>query len=251
MDSGEITKKRLLDLAKRSYEGGYYLFSDFLDLAAQAELVAVRTAYGHGSSTTFGGAEGAERVMARFGSEEDFGYSEDFPIACIRCEPKSMKFADKLTHRDFLGALMNLGIERSTLGDIVVCENVGYIFAKMDICEFIVTELTRVKRTDVVCTLTEGAPEGELYKTERRVVQAVGERVDAVIAKVFSISREESLSYFKRRLVFVDGRQMENNSYIPKVGERVSVRGLGRFIYLGYQTLSKKGKLNIEVDLYV
>ena len=118
-------------------------------------------------------------------------------------------------------------------------------------CDFIVTELTKVKRTDVVCSVTEDIPTGELYKTERRVVQAVGERVDAIVAKVFSISRDDALSYFKRRLVFVDGRQMENNSYIPKVGERVSVRGLGRFIYLGYQTLSKKGKLNMEVDLYV
>ena len=162
-----------------------------------------------------------------------------------------MKFADKLTHRDFLGALMNLGIERSTLGDIAIVDNVGYIFAKQDMCEFITGELTKVKRTDVVCSVTEDIPTGELYKTERRVVQAVGERVDAIVAKVFSISRDDALSYFKRRLVFVDGRQMENNSYIPKVGERVSVRGLGRFIYLGYQTLSKKGKLNIEVDLYV
>ena len=251
MDSGEITKKRLLDLAKRSYDGGYFLFSDFLDLAGQADLAAVKAAFGNAAYTTFGGADGAERVMARFGSEEDFGYSEDFPIACIKCEPKSMKFADKLTHRDFLGALMNLGIERSTLGDIIICENVGYIFAKRDICEFIITELTKVKRTDVVCSIADEIPEGELYKTERRVVQAVGERIDAVVAKVFSISRDESLSYFKKRLVFVDGRQMENNSYIPKVGERVSVRGLGRFIYRGYQTLSKKGKLNIEVDVYV
>ena len=120
-----------------------------------------------------------------------------------------------------------------------------------DISEFIISELTKVKRTYVVCSITEQIPEGELYKTERKTVQAVGERVDAVVAKVFSISRDEALSYFKRRLVFVDGRQMENNSYIPKPGERVSVRGLGRFIYRGYQTLSKKGKLNIEVDVYV
>lgn len=251
MDNGDITKKRLLDLAKRSYDGGYYLFSDFLDLAGQSDLTAVRAAFGHKAYTTFGGADGAERVMARFGNEEELGYTEDFPISCIRCEPKSMKFADKLTHRDFLGALMNLGIERSTLGDIIVSENVGYIFAKTDICEFIITELIKVKRTDVICSITDDIPAGELYKTERKVVQAVGERIDAVIAKVFSISREESLSYFKKRLVFVDGRQIENNSYIPKSGEKVSVRGLGRFIYLGYQTLSKKGKLNIEVDLYV
>ena len=251
MDNVDITKKRLLDLAKRSYDGGYYLFSDFLDLAGQADLDAVRTLFKNVAYTTFGGAEGAERVMVRFGSEEELGYVEEFPIVCIKCEPKSAKFADKLTHRDFLGALMNLGIERSTLGDIAIVDNSGYIFAKRDISEFIITELTKVKRTDVVCSITEQIPEGELYKTERRTVQAVGERVDAVVAKVFSISRDEALSYFKRRLVFVDGRQMENNSYIPKPGERVSVRGLGRFIYRGYRTLSKKGKLNIEVDVYV
>lgn len=251
MDNDEITKKRLLELAKRSHEGGYYLFSDFLDLAGQADLATVRASFGDATYTTFGGADGAERIMARFGNEDELGYVEDFPIACIMCRPKSMKFADKLCHRDFLGALMNLGIERSTLGDIVVRDNVGYIFAKTDVCEFIITELTKVKRTDVVCSPTEHIPEGGLYKTERRRIQAVGERIDAVIAKVFSISRDDSLSYFKRKLVFVDGRQMENNSYIPKRGERVSVRGLGRFIYLGYETLSKKGKLNIEVDVYV
>lgn len=251
MDNGELTKKRLLDLAKRASEGGYYLFSDFLDLAGQSDLSAVRAVYGNKAYTTFGGADGAERVMARFGCEEELGYSEDFPIVCIKCEPKSIKFADKLTHRDFLGALMNLGIERSTLGDIVIRENVGYIFAKADMCEFITAELTKVKRTDVVCSPTEKIPEGELYKTERKRIQAVGERLDAVVAKVFSISRDDSLSYFKKGLVFVDGRQMENNSYVPKRNERVSVRGLGRFIYLGYESLSKKGKLNIEVDLYV
>ncbi len=251
MESADITKKRLLDLAKRSYDGGYFLFSDFLDLAGQADLSAIGATLPRGSYTTFGGAMGAERVMARFGNEDELGYSEDFPIACIKCEPKSMKFADKLTHRDFLGALMNLGIERSTLGDIAIVDNVGYIFAKRDMCEFIITELTKVKHTDVICSVTDDIPEGELYKTERKTVQAVGERVDAIVAKVFSISRDEALSYFKRRLVFVDGRQLENNSYIPKVGEKVSVRGLGRFIYLGYQTHTKKGKLNIEVDLYV
>ncbi len=251
MENDEITKKRLLDLAKRSYEGGYYLFSDFLDLAGQADLASVKGLFGNAVYTTFGGAEGAERVMARFGSEEELGYSENFPICCIRCAPKSMKFADRLSHRDFLGALMNLGIERSTLGDIIVRDNIAYIFAKNEISEFIITELTRVKRTDVVCSLSVEIPEGELYKTERRKIQAVGERIDAVIAKTFSISRDDALSYFKKRLVFVNGRQMENNSYIPKQGESVSVRGLGRFIYLGYETLSRKGKLNIEVDVYV
>ena len=72
-----------------------------------------------------------------------------------------------------------------------------------------------------------------------------------MIAKVFSLSREESHSLFLKRLVFIDGRLMENPSYIPKKNEVISVRGHGRMIYLGYETTSKKGKLNIEVELFV
>ena len=189
--------------------------------------------------------------MVRFGDPDELGYSEDFPISVIKAEPIAPKYADRLTHRDFLGALLNLGIERSTLGDIPIIDNVGYIFAKGDIAPFIVSELTRVKRTDMRLSLIDSLPEGELYRTERRKIQAVGERVDAVIAKVFGISRDESLSLFKKHLVFIDGRQCENNSYIPKRGEIISVRGHGRMIYLGYESTSKKGKLNIEVDLYI
>ena len=82
----------------------------------------------------FGGAAGAERVMIRFGDEESLGYEQPFPIAIIKAEPVSPKFAEKLTHRDFLGAILNLGIERSTVGDIIVRESTAYFFVKEDIC---------------------------------------------------------------------------------------------------------------------
>ena len=251
MEENELLKKRFLELANKSYNSGIFLFTDFLGLMEQSLFSEIKTKLGGIKYTAFGGAKGCERVMIRFGDEEEFGYSADFPIVCIKAEPIAPKFADKLTHRDFLGALMNLGIERTTLGDIPIIDNTGYIFASETIAPFIISSLTRVKRTDLKLSLVSELPEGELYKTERRKVQAVGERVDAVIAKVFSISRDDALSYFKKSLVFADGRLIENNSYIPKHGEKISVRGLGRFIYLGYETTSKKGKLNIEVDLYV
>ena len=251
MEERELLKKRFRELARKSYEGGYYIFTDFLGLMEQAIFSEARETFKEVKYTAFGGAASAERVMIRFGDPEELGYSEDFPIVAIKAEPSAPKFADKLTHRDFLGALLNLGIERCVLGDIPIIDNVGYIFAKRDIAPFIVSELTRVKRTDIKLSITDTLPEGELYKTERRRIQAVGERVDAVVAKVFSISREESLSLFKKRLVFIDGKQCENNSYIPKSGEIISVRGYGRMIYRGYETTSKKGKLNIEVDLYI
>lgn len=247
----ELLAKRFAELERKSREGGYFLFSDFLGLNEQAVFEEVKRGLGRISYTAFGGAEGAERVMIRFGDEEEIGYGMPYPITCLKIEPKSQKFADKLTHRDFLGATLNLGIDRATLGDIIIRDNVGYLFCKDEIAEYIISSLTRVKHTDVTLSVAESLPSGELYKTEPRRVQAVGERLDAIIAKVFSLSRDEANTYFKRRLVFVSGRLTENNSYIPKPDECISVRGLGRFIYRGYSSTSKKGKLNIDIDVYV
>lgn len=250
-DELELLKRRFVELAKRAYNSGIFTFTDFLGLAEQAAFAEVKNEIFGIEYTKFGGAEGAERVMIRFGSESDLGYSMPYPISLLKVEPLSQKFAEKLTHRDFLGAIMNLGIERDTMGDIVIIDNVGYIFVKEDMATYIADSLTKVRRTDVKAEVTEALPEGELYRTERRNVQANGERLDALVAKVFSLSREEAQSLFKKRLVFADGRQIDSTSYIPKQNEKISVRGHGRFIYLGPQSLTRKGKMNISVEIYI
>ena len=146
---------------------------------------------------------------------------------------------------------MNLGIERDTLGDIVIIDNVGYVFAKEDIAGYIADSLSTVRRTDVKAEIVSDLPDGQLYRTERRLVQISGERLDAVIARVYSLSREDAQLLFKKGLVFASGKCIDSSSYSPKEGEKISVRGHGRFIYLGQQSLSRKGKLNVAVDLYV
>lgn len=251
MDERELTRKRFSELMRKSLDAPYFIFTDFLGLSEQALFHEVKRDFPHTRYTLFGGTEGAERVMARFGDTEQIGYEQPFPIHTLKIEPLSQKFAEKLTHRDFLGSILGLGIERCKIGDILIRENIGYTFASEDISQYIKDSLTKVRRTDVKVTVTENLPEGELYRTERKKLQAVGERVDAVIAKLFSISRDDSLSLFKKGLVFADGKEVASASYIPKRNEVISVRGYGRFIYLGYETLTKKGKLNIEVDLFV
>lgn len=250
-DELELLKRRFVELARRAYNSGIFTFTDFLGLAEQAAFAEVSREIFGIEYVKFGGAEGAERVMIRFGSESDLGYSMPFPISLIKVEPLSQKYAEKLSHRDFLGAIMNLGIERDTMGDIVIIDNVGYIFVKEDMATYIADSLTKVRRTDVKSEVTETLPDGELYRTERRNVQANGERLDALVAKVFSLSREEAQSLFKKRLVFADGREIDSTSYIPKPNEKISVRGHGRFVYVGTQSLTRKGKLNIAIDLYV
>ena len=247
-DEGELIKKRLVELYERAERSSYYTYTDFLGLMEQSLL---GEALGFAKYRAFGGAEGAERVVVRFGDEDDIGYDEPFPISILKISPKSQKFADKLSHRDFLGSLMNLGIERRCLGDIAIIDNVGYLFCLSDIADYISESLTRIKHTEVTVSKIDTIPSGELYKTERRTVQASGERLDAIIAKVFSLSRDDAQRLFAKRLVFLSGREVDSVSKVPKAGEVVSVRGYGRFIYRGVQSLSKKGKLNIEVDVYI
>lgn len=248
-DELELLGKRFIELSRKA-DNGYYTFSDFLGLQEQAVLTTVKQKL-YSKWVAFGGAEGAERVMVRFGDKEAIGYEEDFPIVTLKVSPKSEKFADRLTHRDFLGTILALGIERSTVGDIVIRDNVGYVFLSDKIAEYVKDSLTRIKHTDVKCEITQGVPEGELYKTEIKRIQANGERLDAIVAKVFSMSRDDASLLFKKRLVFADGREIESVSYTPKVDQVISVRGYGRFIYRGYDSLTKKGKKNIDVLLYV
>ncbi len=252
-DDIELLKKRFTELSRKADSGVYYAFTDFLGLseqtafheAMQGERIPPRL------YTLYGGAPECERVMVRFGDPEDIGYEEPFPISLIRAKPISEKFADKLTHRDFLGALMNIGIERSVLGDIVIIDNVGYIFAKGDIADYISESLSRVKHTDIKAEVIEKLPEGELFITEQRRVQIQSERLDAIIAKVYSLSRDDAQLLFKKGLVFASGRECVSTSYNPKAGEKISVRGYGRFIWRGWEGTSRKGKLNGIAEVYI
>ncbi len=250
-DEEILTKRRFVELAKKSYNGGYFVFTNFLGLAEQSLFSEILSEIKGIKYTIFGGAEGAERIIIRFGSPEDLGYEEDFPIVCLKIAPKSEKFADRLNHRDFLGSLMNLGIEREMLGDIVIINNVGYLFAKDEISEYICDSLAKVKHTDVNISRANTLPAGELYRTEIKKIQLSSERLDAVVAKVFSLSRDDAQSLFKKRLVFVNGKCIESTSHTPKPSDKISVRGHGRMIYRGFDTLSKKGKLNVIVEVYI
>ena len=246
-DERELLRKRFLELAGKA--DGYFTYTDFLGLAEQSLFNEVRTKI-RVPYREFGGADGCERIIVRFGDTEELLYDPGFPITCIEICPKSKKFAERLSHRDLLGAVMSLGITREVVGDIVVRENKSYLFCLDSIASYIIDGLTRVKNTDVYAARCEQIPEGELYRTESVRVQVSSERLDAVIAKAFHLSREDAQALFKRGLVFVSGRECESVSYTPKPHDKISVRGYGRFEHLGFVSETKKGKLNIEILMY-
>lgn len=243
-------KNRLHDLADRSFTQGVFTFTGFLGLAEQEVFRREEAALKYAGCEAYGGYEGAERFIVRFGNPGELGYEFPFPIVCLRVEPLMPKFADALTHRDFLGALMNLGIVRSTIGDIRAGEGEACLFCLDTVAEFICENLTQIKHTHVKCSVAEELPGIVQEEPELLTVRVSSLRVDAVLAKVYNMSREKSLELFRSGRVYVDGRLCENNARLLKSGETVNARGFGKFTLKEDPRETRKGKLAADIAVY-
>lgn len=244
-------QKRFLELAQKSYQQNIFTFSNFLGLSEQTVFRQIEQELSFAGITLWGGSENTDRKMVRFGLPETLGYEELFPIVCIHMKPPLAKFADSFSHRDYLGALMNLGIERDTVGDIKVGEKEGYLFCHASIAPFICENLNKIKHTSIRCTIVDRVGDLQEEEPESVTIQVSSERMDAVISKIYHLSRSESIQMFREGKVFVDGRLNENNSRVLKSGETVNVRGFGKFKYDDnekYET--KKGKLCLQVKVF-
>ena len=119
MDKDEFLLKRIRELANLSYQRDIVTFTDFLNLNEQNMLVSLKLHQIGVEVKLFGGYEHAERQMAAF-FPGGLGFSWDYPIDCLKIEPKALRFSEELGHRDYLGALLNLGVDRSVVGDILI-----------------------------------------------------------------------------------------------------------------------------------
>lgn len=134
-------KNRFRDLAQKAFSQNVFTFTGFLGISEQDVFRQLERELQYAGFTLWGGASATDRVMVRFGNAEELGYEVEFPITCIHISPLLAKFADNLTHRDFLGALMNLGVERSTLGDIRVGDREAYLFCTDTIAPYLCEHL--------------------------------------------------------------------------------------------------------------
>lgn len=250
MSEKTLLTKRLTELANRSYNNNQYTFTNFLSVQEISEFYEMERELSFAGITVFGGCEIAERQMIRFGSEQNLGYEEVFPIVSIKIKPISSKFSDDLNHRDFLGALMNLGIKRETLGDIFVKGNEACLFCIDSMAEYITENLTKIKHTTVMASVVEDVSNITEPTFEDKIVQVNSERIDAVIAKVYNLSRGDSLELFPKNLVFLNGRLCTENAKTLKAQDKVSVRGFGKFMFWELAGVSKKGKTNCHIKIY-
>ena len=242
-----IFHNQILTLSRRAEEKRFFTFTNFLTLSEQSAIRAM----GIRSVSFWGGNDLCERKMARFGDPESMGYEEEFPLRCLSVAPRSMKFSDDLTHRDVLGAVMHLGVNRDVIGDIFLTENVGYLFCTEAMARFLPDELIKIKHTFVSCSLCEALPESFSVKVKEIRVNVASERADAVIAAIFKLSRTESARAFQAQRVFVNDAVCESGGKALRPGDRVTLRGAGKFIYRGIQAETKKGRCFVEAALYI
>ncbi len=241
-------KKRLEELAQRADSKGIYTQTQFLGEGEQAILAELPLPVPY---RLFGAHPDSERCIAVFGDEEAWGYPWENTLVILKIEPKDPKFADALTHRDFLGALLNLGIRRELLGDILISDNVGYLVALESIAPYLEENLSRVRHTSVKVSRIPQIPQDVFVKMEEKAVVCASARVDAVIAGVWNLSRSQGKDLVEKEKVSISGKLVTDPSFSLPEGCRVSVRGYGRFYFDGAQGETRSGRCRMKVRLFV
>lgn len=241
----EQLKKRFRDLADKAYSRDICMFTNYLGLMELSVFYEIAHEFSYVTYEVFGGADFCERKMIRFGNLD-----MPYPIACIHITPSLKKFADDLSHRDFLGALINLGIKRETLGDIIVRDNEAFVFCLTNIAGFITDNLNRIKHTSVKCVLSDVIPDNSYITIEEHEYNVASLRLDAVIGELCKLSRSQSQLLIREKKVFINGRITENNSYTVKPEDKITVRGIGRFIFGDTVRNTKKGRFFITAKTY-
>ncbi len=240
--------KRCVDLSKQANRKGIVTFSDFLTVNEQLILKQNREQL-ESEYQMSGGYEYAERQMVAFIPDALF-YEWDYPMQCIRIRPAYPKFAEKLSHRDVLGALMSLGIERSKIGDLIVTDSEMFFFAKKEIVPYIMEQMTSIRRTVVTLEIeAERQIDYIPHFTEKEAI-VTSNRLDAVIAAICGVSRSVSLKMIQEGKVFVNGAECLHNTYYCKQGDLISIRGFGKVRFGDTIGVTKKDRIRFSYQLF-
>lgn len=248
----QLLQRRFHDLAHMAEQRDCVLFTDFLNLHEQDLFLRTKNELHRIKYFSDGGYNEAERKILCFCGNNAIEDENDiiFPISCIHIKPLSLKFSDKLSHRDVLGAVLNLGIDRSKVGDIILDSNESYLFCGDSIHSFIISELTRIKHTVVSASLIDRR--NFEYKPNLKPITGTvsSVRLDSILSIAFKGSRSSLSLLISGGKVFVNSKSIISNSYLLKDNDVVSVRGYGKFIFAGESNRTKKGRLSVKILLY-
>lgn len=202
----------------------------------QANIAGVKCSF-------WGGYENAVRRMFCAGIAEN----EEFPLNAATFVYRA---SDKLTHRDFLGALMSLGLKRNQVGDIAVADGGAVVFASCSVMPIILDEIDKVGKVGVKseCGIGIVLPRQGF---EEIFLTVASFRTDAVVSGLCGLSREKSAMLIKSGGVVVNGIEIKSGSDNLDKGDIFSVKGYGKFVFSDVGNLTRKGKSHITIKKYI
>lgn len=238
---------RLDDIITASAKKQYPTFIGFLN----EQQISVLTQHLKKSKVSnyrfFGGYENSDRCLLGI----SFGdYIEDYyyPITGISFKYKPEY---KLSHRDFLGSLMGLGLKREAIGDILTGDGYTVVFIKDEIKKYVLSQIQKIGSVGVVTEEWDNYTLPIKNEFENISCTISSARLDNIVSALVGLSREKSATLIKQGLVFVNSVAVDNLSYTIKTGDKISIRGKGKFIVGDFSGLTKKGRLKLTVQKYI
>ena len=240
--------ERIRDLVELCDQRGIPRFSAFLD--ERQQRIARSAGSLPGVTCGFwGGFPEAERKL--FYALPDYCSPEDPSLYPIRTLTASFPRQYSLSHRDFLGALMNLGLRREAIGDILVGEGTAVLFLWEPVADLVLTELTKAGRVGL--RLTEGCPDelpaAHAFQELAGTVSSM--RLDCVTALLTRESRDSAARLIRSGLVTVNSAAEQSVSFQVREGDKIAVRGHGKFVVREIGAPTKKDRLHITCLKYL
>ena len=250
--SGEekILLASLLDKEQTCETRGYATSTRFLSMSERALCTeAVHQAGATGHALFWGGYEDAERGIYLFYPDymDEESARLSAPLALLRAHKSR---SDTLTHRDYLGAILGLGIRREWVGDILVQEHGAYVFCLPSVAPALL-ELEQVGRTGVKAAAVELAavpvPERKVRPVTFTVQSA---RLDAVVSGMFRLSRTSAAAQIRAGAVHLNYTECLRPDAPVAPGDVLSLRGAGKGSVTEVGGMSRKGRQFVTAELW-
>ncbi|MGZ4135437.1 MAG: YlmH family RNA-binding protein [Tumebacillaceae bacterium] len=242
--------ERMIDLAERCDDRQTPVLTDFLDPRQSRIAEAVVRSVPDVTLHVDGGYEGAERRRALLVPSYFVPTDEEFELVYLRVETPGEYV--KLSHGDFLGALVGLGLKRGKLGDISLHEEGCDLVVAAEIADFVRLHLTQVGRATVhLSSIERGqyvAKQTEFLEKEFTVMSL---RLDAVASDAFGMSRSKVVDPIKSGKLQLNWQTTENPATPVEEGDVISLRGHGRIKILEVGGQSRKGRTILKVGKYL
>jgi RNA-binding protein YlmH len=223
------------------------VFTDFLTEEEQGIAISVMKQTG-ANYLLFGGYENAERCMLGVFPPYDEPDTELFPMDTVTAEYRT---ADRLDHRSVLGTLMAQGIERSCIGDILIESGRCVFFCRNTVTRALLNDIRTMGGTGV--KLTEGceSPLPDAHKFKEITDTVASARLDCLVAALACTGRSEAERKITAGDVLINSVQCKKVSQTVHEGEKITIRGDGKFIIDEIGTVTRKGRLMLSARKYI